>query len=342
MRALITGASGFIGAHLVRALAADGVEVVSFEHRPDPDAPPPPGVAEVVPGDVLEPRSLERAIASCDAVFHLAAVYSYARRDRALMAAVNVEGTRNVLRAAARGRRRRVVYTSSCATCGPVPGRAATERDHPPVAQLVIPYKRTKIAAEQLALRAAAEGLDVVVVNPTVPVGAGDLRPTPTGKMVADVAAGHGTAYLARSALNVVSVEDVAAGHARAFAHGRSGERYLLGGENLSIKQVFALIAASAERRPPRIAVPWHAAYLAALVTDGICRPLGKEPERLMLAEVRAGRLPHLFDDSKARVELGYSSRPAAEALANAVHGALAQAAGATNDSVKVRQPLPQ
>jgi dihydroflavonol-4-reductase len=273
---------------------------------------------------VLDPDSVRRALEGCDAVFHLAAVYSYARSDAATMEAVNIEGTRTVLDAAARGPRRRIVHTSSCATCGPVPGRRATERDQPPDADLRVPYKRTKLEGERLALAAAREGGDVVVVNPTVPVGAGDRRPTPTGKMVADVATGRARGYLARSSLNVVAVQDVAAGHVLAFERGRPGERYLLGGDDMSIRDVFAAIARTAGLKPPSVGVPWSLAYGAAWLADAALRPAGREPELLVLDEVRAGRLPHLFDDGKARAELGYSSRPAAHALAEATRSAIA------------------
>jgi dihydroflavonol-4-reductase len=158
-----------------------------------------------------------------------------------------------------------------------------------------------------------------------VPVGAGDLRPTPTGKMVADVAHGRARAYLARSALNVVAVEDVAAGHLHAFERGRSGSRYLLGGENLTVREVFALIAIAAGREPPRIGVPWALANIAARLADASLRPLSREPRLLLLDEVRAGRLPHLFDDSRARRDLGYQSRPAAQALKDATLSVLAE-----------------
>ncbi len=316
MRALVTGAAGFIGAHVVRALVAGGAEVLAF------DRVPPPADVEFIRGDVLDADAVRRAIVGCDAIFHLAAVYSYARADAALMRAVNVDGVRNVLDAAAREDRvRRVVHTSSCATCGPVTGRAATERDIPPSRELAVPYRHTKLEGERLALQAAARGTDVVVVNPTVPVGPGDTRPTPTGKMVVDVATGRARGYVARSALNIVAVQDVAAGHIRAFEHGRAGERYLLGGENLTMREVFALIARAAGRPAPRVAVPWSLAYLAARGADAALRPLGREPSLLVLDEVRSGRLPHLFDDSKARSELGYVSRPAADALAAAVAG---------------------
>jgi dihydroflavonol-4-reductase len=309
MRALVTGASGFIGRHLVAALDAAGIEVREFDYAT--------GL------DVLDPEAVRRAVDGCDTVFHLAAVYSYARADAALMEAVNVEGTRNVLNAAVRGPARRIVHTSTCATCGPVPGRRATEHDNPPAADLRIPYKRTKVRGERLALDAAREGHDVVVVNPTVPVGAGDLRPTPTGKMVADVASGRARGYLAQSALNVVAVEDVASGHLHALERGRAGERYLLGGEDMTIRDVFASVARAAGLRAPRVGVPWGLAYLAAVAANAVLRPVGREPELLLLDEVRSGRLPHLFDDGKARAELGYASRPAEQALTEATHAAL-------------------
>jgi dihydroflavonol-4-reductase len=318
VRALVTGAAGFIGGHVVAALAEAGAEVRAFDRH----APAHDGVEPVL-GDVLDADAVRRAADGCDAIFHLAAVYSYARADARAMHAVNVEGTRVVLDAAARNGRRRVVHTSSCATCGPVRGRPATEADGPPPWELDVPYKRTKLDGERLALRAAREGLDVVVVNPTTPVGPGDLRPTPTGRMVADVARGRARAYLRGSALNVVAVEDVAAGHLRAHEHGRAGERYLLGGENLALGEVFAILAAAAGRRPPRAAVPWALAYAAARASDAALRLAGREPELLVLDAVRVARLPMTFDDAKARRELGHRSRPAAEALATAARAAL-------------------
>ena len=303
MRALVTGAAGFIGSHVARALEDAGWDVRRFDLR---------GGAGIVAGDLLDRAALRRAMDGVDTVFHLAALYSYARADAAAMARVNVEGTRAVIEEAGG---RRVVHTSSCATCGPVAGRPATEEDEPAAWELRIPYKRTKIAGERIALEAAARGADVVVVNPTTPVGPGDLRPTPTGKMISDVARGHARAYLAGSALNIVAVEDVARGHLLAHGRGVAGRRYLLGGENLEMRDVFATIARAAGRRPPRLAVPWSAAYAAAWVAAR----LRAEPSLLVLDEVRVARLPMRYDDSRARRELGYTSSPAADALARAV-----------------------
>ncbi|HTX46892.1 MAG TPA: NAD-dependent epimerase/dehydratase family protein [Solirubrobacteraceae bacterium] len=318
MRALVTGASGFIGRHVVSELVAGGASVRAFDRQPPPDAD-----VEFVAGDVLDPVAVGRALDGCDAVFHLAAVYSYARRDAALMESVNVRGTRVVIESAVRAGVHRIVHTSTCATCGPVPGRRATELDQPPPADLRIPYKRTKVRGEQVALEAARDRVALVVVNPTVPVGPGDLRPTPTGKMVADVAHGRARGYLARSALNVVAVQDVARGHVLAFERGRAGERYLLGGEDMSIRDVFAVVARAAGLTAPRIGVPWAVAYAAALGAGLALRPLGREPDLLLVDEVRSGRLPHLFDDSKARSELGYTTRPAQQALAEATEAFL-------------------
>lgn len=321
MKALVTGAGGFIGAHVARTLAEAGAEVRGFDLRPAAD--PPPGVEPVV-GDIRDGDALVKALDGCDAVFHLAAVYSYKRSDAQLMQEVNVGGTRAVLDAVARsGRRMRVVHTSSCATCGPAPGRAATEDDSPPAWELSVPYKRTKFEAERLALRAAAEGHDVVVVNPTTPVGPGDHGPTPTGKMVRDVAEGRARGYLRGSVLNVVAVQDVARGQLRAYEAGRAGHKYLLGGENMAMRDVFATVAQAAGLKPPRLALPWRPVYLAALATDAALRPLGREPSLLVLDEVRLGRLPMAFDDSKARRELGYSPGSGSDALIQATMAVL-------------------
>ena len=308
MRALVTGAGGFIGSHVVTALLSSGAEVRAFDHRAPADLP---SAAEFAQGDLLDREALRRALAGCDAVFHLAALYSYARRDAAAMERINVAGTRALIEQAGA---LRIVHTSSCATCGPVAGRAATEADSPAAWELRVPYKRTKIAGERVALDAAARGVNIVIVNPTTPVGPGDRRPTPTGRMVADVASGRARAYLAGGALNVVAVEDVARGHLLAFERGRVGQRYLLGGENLSMRDTFAAICAAVGRPAPRLAVPWAAAYGAAWIAARLWR----EPKLLVIDEVRVARWPMLFDDARARAELGYSSEPAASALGRA------------------------
>lgn len=252
--------------------------------------------------DVLDRPGLERAMAGCDAVVHVAALYSYDRRDAASLARVNIEGTRTVLAAAAAAGVARVVHTSSCGTCGPVAGSPATEEDEPPAWELAVPYKRTKLDAERLALAAGA-----VVVNPTTPVGEGDARPTPTGAMVRGVASGRYRGYIPTTGLNAVDVRDVAAGHALALERGRPGERYLLGGVDLWLGEFFALVAAAAGRPAPRLRIPYPVARAAAAA-------------RLVNAdEVALARLPMFFSSEKARRELGYEPGPIEPALSRAV-----------------------
>ena len=242
-------------------------------------------------------------------MFHVAALYSY-DADPAELERVNVEGTRTVIEACVRAGVRRLVHTSTAGTCGPVPGREATEGDEPPAWELEVPYKRTKLASERLVLEAARAELDAVVVNPTAPVGDGDRKPTPTGRMVAGVASGRIRGYVATTGLNVVDVRDVARGHALALERGVRGERYLLGGVNLPLADLFAAIADLAGVPRPRLRVPYAAAVVAA---------------RLGLAsrdEVRLARVPMYFSSGKARSVLGYEPGPVTPALARAIRDA--------------------
>ncbi len=293
MKVHVTGATGFVGTHVARALREAGADV-SDERV-----------------DLLDAAALERAFSGREAVVHVAALYSY-EADPLLMESVNVEGTRNVVDASVRAGVRRLVFTSTAGTCGPVRGRPATEEDGPPRWELSVPYKRTKLEAERLVLAAAAEGLDAVVVNPTTPVGEGDRKPTPTGRMVAGVARGRIRGYVATTGLNVVDVRDVARGHLLALERGESGERYLLGGVDLSLEDLFAAIARLAGRPRTLARVPYAVAVGAA---------------RLGLAnrdEVRLARLPMYFSSTKAQNRLGYSPGPVEPALARAVAEALA------------------
>ncbi len=294
MRVYVTGASGFVGAHVARELRERGADVR----------------ADRV--ELLRRAALERAFSSCDAVVHVAALYSY-DADPLAVERVNVEGTQNVLDACVRAGVRRFLFTSTAGTCGPVPGRPATEADSPPPWELAVPYKRTKLAAERLVLAAAADGLDAVVVNPTTPVGEGDRRPTPTGRMVAGIARGQIRGYVATTGLNVVDVRDVARGHALALEHGRAGERYLLGGADMPLADLFAAVAALAGRPPPRLRVPYALAVGAGHV--GLVNR----------HEVRLARLPMYFSSAKAENALGYRAGPVEPALARAVADAAGQ-----------------
>ncbi|HEY7537705.1 MAG TPA: NAD-dependent epimerase/dehydratase family protein [Gaiellaceae bacterium] len=293
LRVFVTGGGrGFVGGHVVAALEAGGHEVRR----------------EWV--DVRDGAGLVQAVQGCDAVVHVAALYSYEASGRE-MHAVNVGGTANVIAACRAAGVRRLVHTSSAGTCGPVPGRAATEEDGPPAWELRVPYKRTKLEAERLVL-AAADCMEALCVNPTTPIGEGDEAPTPTGRMVRGVASGRYRATLRSGGLNLVDVHDVARGHVLALERGRSGERYLLGGVNLTLSEVFALIARAAGRRPPRIRLPYAAARVLALtwLANG--------------NEVKLARLPAWFDSGKAQRELGYVSAPIEPAAVRAVRAALA------------------
>jgi len=297
VKAYVTGASGFVGAHVARELEARGADV--RDERVE----------------LLDGPALERAFVGRQAVLHVAALYSY-DADAAALERANVQGTRNVIEACVRSGVRRLVFTSTAGTCGPVAGRPATEEDDPPTWELAVPYKRTKLAAERLVLEAAREGLDALVVNPTTPVGESDRRPSPTGRMIRGVARGAIRGYVATTGLNVVDVRDVARGHALALERGKPGERYLLGGVNLSLAELFAAVARLAGRARPRVRVPYRAAVGAA---------------RLGLAnrhEVRLARLPMYFSSEKAEDLLDYRPGPVEPALARAVAEALAGEAG--------------
>jgi dihydroflavonol-4-reductase len=282
MKVYVTGASGFVGGHVARELRTRGADV-----RDDWV-------------DLLDGDRLRRAVAGCDAVFHVAALYSFTAPARELEL-VNVQGTRNVIEACRAESVGRLVVTSSCATCGPVPGRQATEDDSPPPWELAVPYKRTKVEAERLVLAAGG-----VCVNPTTPVGEGDHAPTPTGAMIRGVATGRYRAY-PRVGLNVVDIRDVARGHVLALEHGRPGERYLLGGVNLTLRELFGAIADLAGRPRPRVAVPYPGIRLAAALG------LVNRNEAIL------ARTSAYFSSAKAEHELGYRPGPVEPALRRAV-----------------------
>lgn len=334
MKALLTGASGFVGAAVERMLLARGVELRVLI-RPAGVATPVTGAAstdralerdrwrqsgvEVIEGDLRDVVSLRRAVAGCDALFHVAADYRLWVPDPAAMYASNVDGTVALMRAALDAGVTRIVYTSSVAVLGKrADGQPADEQTPSTLADMIGHYKRSKFLAEE-AVRGLCRdaGLPAVIVNPSTPIGPGDVKPTPTGRMVRDAASGRMPAYV-DTGLNIVHVDDVALGHWLAYERGTIGERYILGGENLSLQTIFTRIAAIAGCAPPRIRLPRLPLYPVAMGAELWARLTGGLP-RVTVEELRMSAGAMLFSSARAERELGYVHRPAEEAFADAV-----------------------
>jgi dihydroflavonol-4-reductase len=318
MTTLVTGATGFIGSAVVRRLLEAGHDVRALV-RPISDRRNVSGLPiDIVVGDLQRPDSLAAALHGCEALFHVAADYRLWVRDDRAMLATNVDGTRRLMNAAGEAGVRRIVYTSSVAVIGhAADGRPADEAAEVRLEDMIGPYKRSKFLAEQIVRDLAERGLPVVIVNPTAPVGPRDIKPTPTGRMIAQAAAGRLPAYV-DTGLNIVDVDDVAHGHLLAFERGRIGERYILGGENMTLREILALIAHLMGRPAPRLRIPYGCALAVACGAEAWSRLFGGEP-LANLDAVRMARVPMFFGSTKARDELGFRARPAAEALARAV-----------------------
>src|SRR6202140_4789612 len=278
MKTLAPGATGFLGSHVARALAGRG-ESVRVLVRPSSDLRALEGLdADRLTGDLRDRASLDRALEGVQRVFHVAADYRLWARDPREIHESNVNGTQNLLEAARRAGVEKFVHTSTVATIAvPREGALPNEETHSSVKEMIGHYKRSKFLAEQLTLRAAAAGLPVVIVNPTTPVGPGDWKPTPTGKMIVDFLNGRMPGYV-DTGLNFVPVEDCAHGHLLAAERGRIGERYILGGCNLSLKQMLDILAAVSGRRAPRWKFPHVLAYAAGYVDTAVAWLGGREP----------------------------------------------------------------
>ena len=314
---LVTGASGFLGNHVARLLLERG-EAVRALVRPTSSPRPLEGLdLDVRIGDLRDPASLKPAVAGCRQIYHVAADYRlWARRPREMYAS-NVEGTRNLLKAAAGAGAERIVYTSTVGTIGiPADGSPGTEAAPVSLNDMAGHYKRSKFLAEQAALEFAANGLPVTIVNPTAPIGERDFKPTPTGRIVLDFLAGRMPAFV-DTGLNVVDVRDAARGHLQAAEKGRPGERYLLGGENLTLKELFERMAEATGLPAPTIRMPYAAAFAAGAVSTAWARLSGMEP-RIPLDGVRATGKRTFIDTSKARKELGFEAGPATAAIERA------------------------
>ncbi len=319
MLAFVTGATGFVGSHVARVLVERGAELRLLV-RPGSDRRNIQELkADLVIGDLCDGASLKKAMAGCDVVFHVAADYRLWVRDPDQMYRSNVDGTRGILAAALVSGVRRVVYTSSVATTGfTLNGNPANEESPVSLAQMIGPYKRSKFVAEEIALEAGRSGMDVVVVNPTTPVGERDIKPTPTGRIIVDFLKKKFPAYV-DTGLNLVDVTQCARGHCAALEKGKSGERYILGGENLTLKQILDKLAVITGLPSPKIRVPYAVALATGVVDQVVTGHIrGREP-RATIDAVRMGRKKMFVSSTKAERELGWQTVPVDDALCRAV-----------------------
>ena len=319
MLAFVTGATGFVGSHVARVLAEQGADLRLLV-RSGSDPKNIEGLkADRVVGDLCDPASLEKGMAGCDVVFHVAADYRLWVRDPERMYRANVEGTRAILKAALQNGVRRVVYTSSVATMGFTSnGHAVDENSPVSLNNMIGPYKRSKFLAEEVAIEAGHSGMDVVVVNPSTPVGERDIKPTPTGRIILDFLKKKFPAYV-DTGLNLVDVTECAHGHVAALEKGRTGERYILGGENLTLKQILDELAAITGLPSPKVRVPYVVALATGVVDEILTGRILKREPRATIDAVRMGRKKMFVSSNKAARELGWKIVPVDNALRCAV-----------------------
>ncbi len=320
MTTLITGASGFVGSAVLRQLIAGGHTVRALV-RPDSDRRNLTGLpVEIVTGDLTDQASLDRALLRCSALFHVAAVYRLWDPYPQEIYDTNVNGTRNLMIAAANAGVKRIVYTSSVATLGLTPDGSSADEDTPvSLVDMIGHYKRSKFIAEAEVKKLVEEqGLPAVIVNPSTPVGPRDIKPTPTGRIIVDALSGRMPAYV-DTGLNLVHVDDVAIGHLLAFERGTVGERYILGARDMTLKEILTELAAITGGQAPRIRLPHNLVLPIAYVSETWARLThGKEP-RVTLVGVRLAKKKMFFSSEKAKRVLGYDPRPVEEALRDAV-----------------------
>ena len=319
MKAFVTGATGFLGSHVARVLGEQGADLRLLV-RSTSNLRNLAGIkAETATGDLRDSSSLEKGMSGCDTVFHVAADYRLWVRDPAEMYRSNVAGTKAILDAARKNGVRRVVYTSSVATVGFTGNGHPADEDSPvSLADMIGPYKRSKFMAEQLAMEAGGSGMHVVVVNPTTPVGEQDVKPTPTGRIVVDFLKRRFPAYV-ETGLNLVDVRECAVGHVVALEKGRPGERYILGGENLTLKQILDKLGEISGLPSPKVKLPYVFAFATGIVDEAITgRLLHREP-RATVDSVRMGKKKMFASCAKAERELGWKIVPVEAALRRAV-----------------------
>jgi dihydroflavonol-4-reductase len=316
--AFITGGSGFVGSAVARELLCAGIGVRALVRRSSPRKNLDGLEIEIVEGDMRDTASMRQAAKGARYVFHVAADYRLWAPDPDEIISANIEGTRSVMEAARDAGVERVVYTSSVATLKlHEDGTPADESEPLSETEAIGAYKKSKVTAERLVERMVGEGLPVVTVNPSTPIGPRDVRPTPTGRIVIEAAEGRMPAYI-DTGLNVVHVDDVAAGHLAALRRGRIGERYILGGENMSLADLLGRIARSVGRSPPTIRIPRQLIYPIAIGAEALARLTGKEPF-VTLDGLRLAKYRMYFSSAKAERELGYRPRPADKGIRDAI-----------------------
>ena len=316
---LITGASGFVGAAVARCLIHAGYSVRALVRPTSPRGNVADLPIEIAEGDLLDAPSLQRAMQKVRYVFHVAADYRLWAREPDAIVRANVEGTRAVMQAALRAGVERIVHTSSVATLKPLPDGQPSDETHPLEPEAAVgAYKYSKVLAERaVAAMVEREKLPAVIVNPSTPIGAGDIRPTPTGRLIVEAAAGRMPAYI-ETGLNFVHVDDVAAGQLAALQRGRIGERYVLGGQNVLLRDMLVDIARQVGRRPPKVRLPRRLMFPLAYGAEAVAYITGREPF-LTTTGLRLAKDRMFFSSAKAERELDYRARPYAEAVAEAI-----------------------
>jgi dihydroflavonol-4-reductase len=320
MKTLITGAPGFVGSAVARALIAAGHDLRALV-RPHSDCRNLAGLSlEIIYGDIRDRGSLDRAMKDCSTLFHVAADYRLWVPKPSEIYETNVTGTRNVMLAAMNAGIKRVVYTSSVATLGVTPNGSPADEDTPvSLKDMIGHYKRSKFMAEIEVKRLADEhGLPVIIVNPSTPIGPRDIKPTPTGRIIVDAGAGRIPAYV-DTGLNLVHVDDVASGHLLALERGKVGDRYILGGSNMTLKEILCAIAILTGQNPPKICLPHYLVFPVACLSEAWARLVTRREPRATLTGVRLARKRMFFSIGKAKRFLGFNPRPVEEALRDAL-----------------------